>query len=327
MEIIARRADLGFIRQLMRKLAAGPTHTEITNLRRVISIPWLRDNVSLLEGLRENEQPGAVHLAVESALPREQALDVLAYLARHGQLAARRLAAQSLAKFNDPVAAKLTVQLMQDDDPQVRAAAARQLRDRNIPGAIQRLAELLDSPHAEERQAAVSCLPEFTFDHFAANFDQLSPESQLSSGELVRRVDPQAIDRLRSELTATTRGRKQRALGLAQALGAIEDLHAQVVAMLTSDDQYLRIQAILALATHDSRSTRDALRGSLLDSHPLVREAAESALADLTRRDTVKLAKDSSRDTVSLENTHNHPPAPPTAVVIASSSTALEVAQ
>ncbi|HEY2411608.1 MAG TPA: HEAT repeat domain-containing protein [Pirellulaceae bacterium] len=313
-EIMARRADLAFIRQLTRKLAAGPTPTELINLRRIISIPWLREHVSLLDGLRENEQPGAVRLAVESGLPREQALDVLVYLARHGKLEARRLAAQSLAKFTGPVAAKLTVQLMQDDDPQVRAAAARQLRDRNIPGAIQRLTELLDSPHREERDAAVSSLNEFTFDHFSSIFDQLSPEAQTASGALVRRVDPQAVERIRGELTSKTRGKKQRAIELALALNAVDELHTQIAALLTDEDQYLRIEAIRALATHDSRVTRDALRDSLLDGHPLVREAAESSLADLTRRDTVKLAADTSRDTVPMADRHTAPPAPPAAV-------------
>jgi HEAT repeat protein len=326
-EIIARRADLGFIRQLMRKLAAGPTGIELINLQRIISIPWLRDHVSVLDGLRENEQPGAVHLAVESGLPREQALDVLAYLAHHGRLGARRLAAQALAKFTGPLAAKLTVQIMQDDDPQVRAAAARQLRDRNIPGAIQRLCDLLDSSHAEEREAAVSSLQEFTFDHFAANFENLSPETQLSSGALVRRVDSQSLDRLRLELTATTRGRKQRALELVIALDAVDELHAQIATLLAGEDQYLRIEAIRTLATHDCRATRDALRDSLLDSHPLVREAAEAALADLTRRDTVKLAADAGRDTVPMPDRISVPPVAPPATLALPVHTASEVAQ
>lgn len=323
-EIIARRADLGFIRRLTRKLAAGPTPLELTNLRRMIFIPWLRENVSLLDGLRENEQPGAVHLAVESSLPREQALDVLAYLTRHGKLGARRLAAHALARFSDPVAAKLTVQLMSDDDSHVRAAVARQLRNRNIPGAIQRLTELLDSPHPEEREAAVSSLNEFTFDHFAANFDQLSSESRLSSGALVRRVDSLAMERLRDELAAPARGRKIRALELAAALDAVVELQSQIAALLGDEDQYLRIEAIKALATYDCRATRDALRESLLDAQPLVREAAESALADLTHRDTVKLAADAARDTVRLVDHQSIPPASPAASYAPQNQTLVE---
>jgi len=326
-EIVARRADLGFMRRLMRKLAAGPTPTERTNLRRMTSIPWLRENISLLDGLRDNEQPGAVHLAVESGLPREQSLDVLGYLARHGKLSARRLAAQALADFSDPVAAKLIVQLMKDDDPQVRAAAARQLRDRNIPGAIQRLAELLNSPHPEEREAAASSLHEFTFDQFAANFDQLSPESRFSSGALVRRVDPGAVQRVRDELSAPARGRKVRALELAVALDAVEELQSQIAALLADEDQFLRIEAIHALATYDSRATRDSLRDSLLDKNPLVREAAEVALSDLTQRDTVKLAANANRDTVRAAGQQSDPRVSPTATLDLPLPTVAEVLQ
>ncbi len=299
-ELIARRSDLGFIRRLMRKLAGGATSVAKANLQRITAIPWLRGKLIVLDGLRENEQPGAIHFVVESALSREQALDVVAYLARHGKVTARRLAAEVLHQFQDPLAAKLTAELMNDDDPLVRAAAARQLRERNIPGAIQRLVALLDSPHPAEREAAMSSLKEFTFDHFVSIFEQLDAEARLSSGALVRRVDPQAVERLRGEFSAITRGRKQRAIELSVAFGAVEELHGQIAALLTGEDQFLRIDAIRALATCDSRATRDALRDALLDPQPLVREAAESALVDLTRRDTVKLAAPSERDTVPM---------------------------
>lgn len=324
--ILARRADLGFIRRLMRKLAGGATYVEKTNLQRITAIPWLRDHLSVLDGLHDNEQPGALHLAVESAIPREQALDVLAYLARYGKLPARRLAAEVLNQFRGPVAAKLTVELMDDDDPQVRAAAARQLRERNIPGAIQRLTGLLDSSHAEEREAALGSLQEFTFEHFASNFEQLDAAARLSSGALVRRVDPHAVEKIRSELAAISRGRKQRAIELALALGAVEELHGQIAAFLAGEDQFLRIEAIRALATCDSRATRDALRDSLLDSHPLVREAAEAALAELTSRETVKLAADSRRDTVRIAPPQSAPVgAPPVVVVNNTIQAAIEV--
>jgi len=67
--ILARRSDLGFVRRLMRKLAGGATVLEKTNLQRITVIPWLRDNLSLLDALHDNEQPGAIHLAIESGIP------------------------------------------------------------------------------------------------------------------------------------------------------------------------------------------------------------------------------------------------------------------
>jgi HEAT repeat protein len=270
------------------------------NLKRIESIPWITGNLSLLDALREQEQPGVVHLTVGSAAPRHHALEVVSYVLRHGKVAGRRVAAHALAEFAGPEANELAVSLLDDEDPQVRAAAARQLRDRNVPGAIQRLLALLDSPHEIEREAAQAGLVEFTLERFSANFDQLTPEARQTAGALVRRVDPQAIDRLRADLDAPARGRKKRALELAVALNAVPQLQEPIKALLKDEDQYLRIEAIRTLALVDTSVTRQALRDALLDSQPLVQQAAEAALRELTKGDTVWAAADATRDTIPL---------------------------
>ena len=152
------------------------------NLKRIEAIPWITGNATLLDALREVEQPGVVHLAVLSSAPRHHALEVVTYVLRHGKVIARRIAAQALGEFGGPEANELTVRLMDDDDALVRAAAARQLRPRNVPGAIQRLLALLDSPHEAEREAAQAGLLEFTLDRFSANFDELTPEARKTAG-------------------------------------------------------------------------------------------------------------------------------------------------
>jgi hypothetical protein len=58
----------------------------------------------------------------------------------------------------------------------------------------------------------------------------------------------------------------------------------EIAALLRDDDQFLRIEAIRVLATCDSPTTRHTLRDALVDRHPLVQEAAESALAALLKR-------------------------------------------
>jgi HEAT repeat protein len=189
---------------------------------------------------------------------------------------------------------------MNDDDPQVRAAAARQLRQRNVPGAIQRLLDLLDSPHEVEREAAQAGLVEFTFDRYAANFDQLTPEARTIAGALVRRVDSHAVDRIRAEIEAPMRGRKKRALELALALDAVEPLLTAIAGLLKDEDQYLRIEAIRALATIDSPVTRQSLRDAMLDAQPLVQQAAEAAMRQLTNSDTVATLTDDTGEAVRL---------------------------
>src|SRR5262245_41008390 len=126
-QIIGRRCDVSFLRQVVKKIGPEPTPVIRANLKRVETIPWITGNASLLDTLREAEQPGVVHLTVLSSAPRHHVLEVVTYVLRHGKVAARRLAAQALAEFGGPEANDLAVRLMDDDDALVRAAAARQL--------------------------------------------------------------------------------------------------------------------------------------------------------------------------------------------------------
>ena len=281
---LARRRDIAFLRQLVRQIGGEPTRVVATNLRRIEAIPWITEQLSLLDTFNESEQPGVVHLAAASGIPRQQAYEVLAYILRHGKVAGRRAAARALVAFQGADANNLALKSLADDDAEVRAAIALQLRDRGVPGAINRLIALLDSTHQVEREAAQASLEEFRFAQFSASFDSLTEEARRTSGPLVRRIDPQSLVELRLELDAPTRSRRKRGLEMAVSMDAVLLLHDAVVALLKDEDQFLRIEAVRALGSCDSSRTRQVLREVLLDSHPLVVEAAELALAQLAAR-------------------------------------------
>jgi HEAT repeat protein len=297
-QALGRRSDVSFLRHLTRKLGAELTATVRANLKRIETLPWVTNNLSVLDALREAEQPGAVQLAVSSSAPRNHSLEVVAYILRHGKVAGRRVAAEALAAFRGPDANDLALRLLDDDDPLVRAAAASQLRTRGVPGAIQKLLELLDSPHEVEREAARNGLAEFRYERFAASFDEMTPKARSITGPLVRRVDATASSQVRGELESTSRGRKKRALEIAVAMELTAELQDVIAALLKDEDQYLRIDAIRVLATVDTQLTRQHLRDALLDPQPLVQQAAEAELARLMRGDTVTAAAE-GHDTVS----------------------------
>jgi hypothetical protein len=309
--IVGRRSDVSFLRHLARKIGAEPTPVVRTNLKRIETLPWITGNLGVLDALSEAEQPGAVHLAAGSSAPRHHAFEVVAYVLRVGHVPGRRVAARALAEFRGPEASELVVRSLSDADPLVRAAAAGQLRERGVPGAINRLLVLLDSPHQAEREAAQAGLAEFRFERFAANFDNLTPEARATAGPLVRRVDPQALEQVRAEFEAPARGRRKRAIEMAVALSAVAELQTEIARLLLDEDQYLRMDAIRALATIDTPAVRQELRDALLDSQTLVQKAAESALATLTGGDTVPTPSAASSDTVPADGRAPAPPPEP----------------
>jgi HEAT repeat protein len=284
LQVMTRRRDVVFLRRLLRKIGAEPPPVVRMNLKRIETIPWMQVNLSLLDALGGHEQPGAVQLAAQSGIPRQLAFEVVAYLVRHGELAGRRSAAKALAEFRGPGADELAVRTLEDEDAQVRAAVASQLRERGVPGAIQRLLHLLDSPHQLEREAAQAGLAEFRFDRFLAAFESLGSDAQRVTGLLVKQIDAQSLPALRAELTAASRSRRKRALEMCVAMDAVADTIDEIAGLMRDDDQFLRIDAVRVLASHDCPTTRLTLRDALVDSHPLVQQTAEAALTRLVQR-------------------------------------------
>jgi HEAT repeat protein len=301
--IVGRRSDVSFLRHLARKIGAEPTPVVRANLKRIETLPWITGNLGVLDALSESEQSGAVHLAAGSSAPRHHAFEVVSYVMRQGQVPGRRVAAKLLAEFRGSEANELAVRGLGDADPLVRAACAGQLRQRAVPGAINRLLALLDSPHQAEREAAQAGLAEFRFERFVANFDNLSAEARATAGPLVRRVDPDSIPRIRAEFEAPARGRRKRAMEMTLAVAAVAEFQTELAKLLQDEDQYLRIDAIRVLSSIDTPLVRQLLRDALLDPQPLVQQAAETALAALAARagaDTVPGASNQQRDTVAL---------------------------
>lgn len=298
MQIMVRRRDVVFLRRLLRKIGAEPAPVVRLNLKRIESIPWMQVNFTLLDALGDHEQPGAVQLVALAGIPRQLAFECVAYMLRHGGLAGRRAAAKALAQFRGPGADDMAVRTLDDEDAHVRAAAAAQLRDRGVPGAIQRLLVMLDSPHEIEREAAHTGLGEFRFDRYLALFDTLSSDARRATGLLVKQIDTNTLAALKTELTAAARSRRKRALDICLAMGLVEESIAEIAALLRDDDQFLRIEAIRVLATCDCPTTRHALRDSLVDTHPLVQEAAELALAKLVQSSATTIAT-ASTDSIS----------------------------
>jgi HEAT repeat protein len=299
LQVMVRRRDVAFLRRLLRRIGAEPAPVVRTNLKRIESIPWMQVNLALLDALGDHEQPGAVQLAAASGIPRQLAFEAVAYLLRHGTLAGRRAAAQALAGFRGPAADELAVRILDDEDAHVRAAVASQLRERNLPGATVRLMRMLNSPHQVEREAAQAGLVEFEFNKYLAGFEGLSADAQRSTGLLVQQIDPEWHAGLRRELAATARARRKRALAIIAATDSAAELEDEIAAVLQDPDQYLRVEAIHVLAMADSPRVRQALRDTLVDSNPLVQEAAESALARLLGHDAPAMLA-STADTLPL---------------------------
>ena len=280
LQCAARRRDLAFFRGFCRRVGPEPPPAVKYNLKRLEALPALDGRLDLLAALNNTEQQGALQIALLAGVPRPQTFDVLVQLLKVGAPSARRAAAVALATFRGPEANAAAVDASRDPDPAVRAAVLPQLRERAIPGTLNRLVELLESKLAVERNAARECLAEFVFAKFLAAYDMLDDDNRLVHGQLVRKVDPSHLAGLQEELEAPSRSRRRRALEMTVFLGAAQALETTIAALLQDEDQYIRLEAVRVLADCHTPLSRAALAEAACDHSALVKEAAAAALAE-----------------------------------------------
>ena len=160
----------------------------------------------------------------------------------------------------------------------MQAEILPQLRQRGIPGAVGKLIELLDSPHVVVRTAARESLAEFSFKRFVAAYDMLEDEVRLSTGEMVAKVDADAVPLLLEELRSPARSRRLRALSMAASMGVTDRVEYDLHERLLDEDHLVRAETARVLIHCDSPDTHEVLREALTDTSLIVREAAEASL-------------------------------------------------
>ncbi|WP_254509859.1 HEAT repeat domain-containing protein [Anatilimnocola floriformis] len=279
LETLAKRRDLQFIRQLLRKVGNQPPNVVRSNLHRIEEVNWLSDASAVFGSLAEGEQAAAIQLVIEANLVPSQALQILSLGLQDGSPEGRRAAATGLVRFAGAEADEIAWQALDDEDPIVRAQAVTRMGKHATPTVIPRLLGMLDSSHQLEREAAQACLDEYNFERYLLAYDTMAPETRHATGLLVKKVDATLISQLTTELQAPVRARRARAIEIAIMLELIPDLFDALSPLLGDEDQYTRLDAVRALATCELPESQQALRRAMLDHSPLVSQAAEAGLA------------------------------------------------
>jgi HEAT repeat protein len=248
------------------------------NIKKLHTIRWLNGDLSILDGLSDLAQRGAVNLAMMSSISRQLALEVVSRLLTAGATEGRRAASEALSEFSGAEANELAITGLGDPDPVVQANVMVQLRKRGIPGALSRLVEKVDSPHAIVRDAVRASLSEFSVDRYLASFDILEEEARVATGALVRRIDPTLVPVLAKEMDTPSRVRRMRAIAVACTTGVAAELEDEIIHLLHAQDHILRAEAAEALSRCNTPSARSALWEATADRSVTVQEAARESL-------------------------------------------------
>ncbi len=279
---IGHRDDELFVRRLLDRLGDEPSDIVKGNLRRIETFVWLRDDLSWLAKLEERYQDRLVQMLLSTSLKKSDLFQVLEFMLQEGQPLGRRAAAKALADFQGTEASALTMRALDDEDPQVQAAAVSQLRQRGLSNTLSLLLDRLESPHLVVRQAARANLTEYGFKRYLASFDILNEAARRSTGKLVKRIDPQTVPLLREQFQTDSRTKRLRAVAMAIVLELCDEFETEALELLADPDHVVRTEAARMLGYCHSVSTRAALQRALTDGSAVVQEAAA---ASISRRD------------------------------------------
>ncbi|MGA2059823.1 MAG: HEAT repeat domain-containing protein [Thermoguttaceae bacterium] len=274
----ANRCDMKFIRNFLHKVDRNPSDAVLQNLKRMGNVAWMQKYKTIINDLDDAAQHSLVFLVMSLGMAQSQVFSVIEYILQRGKPGGRREAARALAAFNGAEANMVALRALGDDDPQVQANVLPHIRRRGIPGALQCLVKMLDSPHLVVRQAARNALGEFSFARFLGTFEMLDGEARKTTAAIVKKIDQHTIPLLREELRASIRFRRLRGLQIVQVMDVACLVEETLIEMLGDEDEMLRVEAAITLAGCRSPAVRSALEKAARDGSPAVREAAQKTL-------------------------------------------------
>ncbi len=278
---IGHRADESFIRLMLDRIGDELSETVRANLRKIETFVWLRDELKWLDRLDDRQQDRLVQMLLCSSIKKSELYQVLEYFIQNGHALGRRAAAKALAEFHGSEVSALTMRALEDEDPQVQAAAVSQLRQRGLSNTLSLLLDRLESPHHVVRQAARSSLAEYSFKRYLASFDILNEVARRSTGKLVKRIDTHTVPLLREQFQTDSRTRRLRAVAMAIVLELCGEFEDEAMELLADPDHVVRAEAARLLGYCRTSTAKAALQRALSDGSVVVREAAVASVARL----------------------------------------------
>jgi HEAT repeat protein len=280
---LERRTDPEFICHLLRHWPRKPSVFQQKNFKDLHTVAWLDPQGPHLDAVPPALHRTLIAFLVASGLAQPQKLAVLEWMVRFGSPEGRLAATDVLVDLEADSVQDVVLESLESDEPDVQAWATTQLRSWSVPHAMELLIERLDSPIAEVRDAARSELAGFNILRAIELFDQLEPRLQVAVGNLVQKIDPDTIPKLREQIQHPIRRKRIRAARAALAM----KLHHQVVdallVMSRDTDNLARRTAAEVLGKVATPEAVTTLRDLTHDASPRVREAATAALAEAER--------------------------------------------
>lgn len=303
LHLIGVRYDGAFLSQWFRKLPTHIPRPVKQSLHKVRRLAWAEENRKVLTKLSGPQQGVALRILAQTSVSDPVRYETLKLIGTEGQPEGRLEAIEQLVTYTDSNTTTLVLNATDDDYASIRASALRQVRSRQVPGAIKLLLEHLEGESPLVQEAVRDSLADFNFPAYLAAFDKMSEPTRIKTGELVAKVDVRTSHYLEQELRGEAIFRQLRACSIIRLLHLEPMLEGVLHDLLAEGDQVVRVEVAEMLSRCPTEATRQALREAVLDRNVRVREMAEESLSRVARH------RVSSAESTSSSSQENSPSA------------------
>lgn len=274
-DIIRSRDRSEFRDALLRTVGAEPTATVLRNLADIGVPTSCRGGESLLREIIPEHCAAVAQIYTAAAEDNLDKLGIVAAVAETAGPHCVATAAACLGRCDVP-----------DSDTWMRAAVAidRPADKASEPVAdpnarlLQRLIDLLAHPDPALSRNVRRILRPLHAEEMLHRFEQLRPRTRRKLGQVVMRVDPDALQRIRDSLRHPVLRNRLAAIATADALAAVDLLSDSFEHIAREDHQEARIRAANVMSHAESETTLRLLREMVELPESPVRDAACRAL-------------------------------------------------
>jgi hypothetical protein len=278
--VFSHRTDADFLAYIFGEVHELLSFDFENNVKKIKGLAWKEQLEGILPLLPEPPQLGLIKLLDHLALPSAEYRKILMQVFQGGRPASRLAALKSLAKVEGEDIDQFIWQQTESTDPDIQAEALSLLKVRDLPRAAARIVQFIDSPNAAVRIAVRKLLPEFRFERFFENFDQMTEEQRRVTSHLVKKIDENMPEEVSEILKTGTPIQKAKALLCTEYSGIVALTEDALCDVLTKGESpALRCKAAELLA----QGQREISRGTLVqafhrDGDQRVRDAAKESL-------------------------------------------------
>lgn len=278
LQVFVSREDVLFVTRVLEWLPATITGTIAKNLEQIDELPWLSLTHATWLEIPLPLHGKLVQLINALNLPKEQKHELKKWILQNSGPEGRAAAGDLFNDLGDEEAQEVLYDALADENPEVEAWATHQLRSQAIPDKWDQLIKRLDSTSDIVRDAAREELSDFNLDKMFGLLAKLPRDKAQKCGEIVRKIDPNTANTLRSEMKKPAKTFKVRATRAAAALGMVDELLNSIGALTEDPDTGVRRIAIEVLQESASPDARKYIERRLQDPNRFVRETAKRAL-------------------------------------------------